>query len=193
MGQLSKIALTLERRQQQNPTTRMGSTAIVHLVRDPRPMLVSQRRLGWWNFANVSGQRRAAEMQRVARRLCIGMTADAAAGKLLQKAGKIRYVPVRFEELASNLAATTERVYGALGLSLPLSTRDWLNRTLRGQCAHGDAASVNGSLGRQRFEYSTCRAKPTGKPKWKHELSVREKRIIGRECKEAMRAFGYGD
>lgn len=195
VGQIENIAAALQRRRRSSSRSgaRAGATAIVHLVRDPRPMLLSQRRLGWWNFANITGRRRAAEMERVAKRLCGGMAADADAGQRLQRAGRIRYVPVRFEELASDLAATTARLYGALGLPLPGSTRDWLNRTLRGQCAHGDAASANGTAGRQRFEYSTCRARPSlGRPRWKKELSTREKRIIGRQCAAAMRAFGYG-
>ena len=192
VGQIARIATALERRQRPGRSRRAGTTAIVHLVRDPRPMLASQRRLGWWNFGNLTGRRRAAEMERVAKRLCGGMAADAVAGERLQRAGRIRYVPVRFEELASDLAATTARLYSALGLPLPRSTRDWLNRTLRGQCAHGDAASANGTFDRQRFEYSTCRrARPNKRPRWEAELSGRDKRIINRECAAAMRHFGY--
>ena len=191
VGQMSRIAWVIERRLQQNRTTRVSATAVVHLVRDPRPMLASQRRLGWWNFANVSGRRQNHEMQRVARRLCTGMVADAAVGEDLQRAGRIRYIRVRFEDLAADLAATTQRLYDALGLPLPPSTRDWIHRTLRGQCAHGNATDANGTVGRQRFEYSTCRSKPSGQKRWKQDLSTREQRIIGRECKDAMSAFGY--
>lgn len=191
VGQVARIAAALQRRQKSGKSTRAGATAIVHLVRDPRPMLASQRRLGWWNFGNISGRRAAAEMERVAKRLCGGMAADAAAGQQLQRSGRVRYVPVRFEELASDLAATTARLYNALGLPLPPSTLDWVDRTLRGQCAHGDVSSANGTDSKQRFEYSTCRARPSRRPRWKHELSAREKRIISRQCAGAMRAFGY--
>lgn len=191
VGQVARLAEALEKRQRSGRHTRTGATAIVHLVRDPRPMLASQRKLGWWNFQNMTGRRRAAETERVSKRLCNGMAADAEAGERLQKSGRIRYIPVRFEELVGNLAGTTERLYGALGLPLPPSTREWINRTLRGQCAHGNAASTANATTRQRFEYSTCRTRPSRQPKWKHELSAREKRIIGKQCGAAMRAFGY--
>ena len=188
VGQLSRLVTALERRVQSD---RAGATAIVHLVRDPRPMLASQQRLGWFRFSNSTGRRRAAEMERVAKHQCAGIAADSAAGLRLQRAGKIRYVPVRFEELASNLAGTTEKLYGTLGLPLPPSTRDWLNRTLRGQCLHGDAASANGTVDRRRFEYSTCRTRPSRRPRWKDDLTAREKRVINQHCAEVMRTFGY--
>ena len=184
VGQLERLASVVERH------LRPGAAAIVHLVRDPRPMLLSQRRLGWWNFANLTRHQRIIEMERVAKHTCTGMAADAKAGRRLQKTGRVRYIPVRFEELSSNLAATTERLYAALNLPLPLSTRDWLSRTLRGQCAHGDASTANGTSDRQRFEYSTCRARPRRK-RWKHELPTGEKRVINFRCEAALRAFGY--
>ena len=196
VGQLSQLAASLASR----PRLLSGSTAIVHLVRDPRPMLASQRRLHWWNFGlNSTKRQRAKEMERVAKRLCAGMLADAAAGEWLkQRHGDlIRYVPVRFEELANGLAATTERVFGEVGLPLRSSTHDWLNRTLAGECAHGDATAAAAASDKDKFEYGTCRGRSSRsrrlRPRWKHVLSMREKRAIAKHCGVAMATFGYSN
>ena len=190
VGQLSRIAAAHSRRHRRDA----NATAIVHLVRDPRPMLTSQRRLGWWNFGNLSGHKRDAEMERVSSRLCTGLAADAAEGeRMKQAADGMRYIRVRFEELADDLPGTTARLYAALGLPLPRSTRDWLSRTMGGQCAYGDAADSRNATDRQRFEYSTCRRdRPSRRPRWKQELSSREKRTIHKHCAGVMRTLGYG-
>lgn len=203
VGKLQQLAATLTRHYlQQHPRPPARSVAIVHLVRDPRPTLASQRRLHWWKFGNTSLQSKqqlAHEMARVAKHLCRGILADVTAGERLQRneASLIRYVPVRFEELATNLAATTERLYGALGLlPVPHTTQEWIQRTLSGQCAHGDAASANNESTLEKFEYSTCRSKTApsrgAHGRWKHDLSRLEKRAIARGCATAMARLGYG-
>eukprot|EP00322_Chrysochromulina_rotalis_P019561 CAMPEP_0115838194 /NCGR_PEP_ID=MMETSP0287-20121206/5604_1 /TAXON_ID=412157 /ORGANISM="Chrysochromulina rotalis, Strain UIO044" /LENGTH=189 /DNA_ID=CAMNT_0003291715 /DNA_START=345 /DNA_END=914 /DNA_ORIENTATION=- len=175
------------------------STAIVHLVRDPRPMLASQKRLRWWGFGDMTARRRRLEMERVAKRTCDGMVADAAVGDALQRQGSlIRYALVRFEELTSDLEATTLRLHHQLGLSVPLSSHQWLNRTLRGQCAHGSARQDANATDVNQFEYSTCRQKRARRAqetralaRWKHSLTMQEKQAINSMCAGALSRFGY--
>ena len=195
VGELARLAAALTFTQ---PNT--GSTAIIHLVRDPRPMLASQKRLRWWGFGEMTSRRRRLEMERVAKRTCEGMVADAAVGDALQRAGKIRYFLVRFEELTADLESTTLRLYAQLGLPLPHTTVEWMNRTLGGHCAHGSAedASANASIADKQFEYSTCRQKRARRSRearssarWKHLLTMHEKRAINTHCAGAFARFGY--
>jgi hypothetical protein len=213
VGQLSRLAASLAAKSspahsdhsQTGRPWKPRTTAIVHLVRDPRATLASQRRLHWWRFGNISQQtrrQRAREMERVAKPLCRGMLADSLAGERLRKDAHsaIRYVAVSFEELTSDLSATIERIYSELGLlPTPGSTHDWIQRTLSGQCAHGDGALSDGHINAstlEKFEYSTCRSKQfpsSGRrnARWKHALSRLEKRAIVQHCAQAMARLGY--
>ena len=196
VGQLAKLAAALAR----NPYLDQMSTAIVHLVRDPRPMLASQKRLRWWGFGEMTTRRRRVEMERVAKRTCDGMVADAAAGDDLERSSQIRYLFVRFEELTSDLEMTTLRLHAQLGLTLPRTTMEWISRTLDGQCAHGTTHGTveNVSDAVKQFEYSTCRQKQARRSRdarssarWKHLLSMHEKRAINGHCASAFARFGY--
>ena len=69
VGQLATLAAMLP-----------APSTIVHLVRDPRPMLASQIKLQWWNLRKGGGRLVVRELERVARRTCKGMVADADAG-----------------------------------------------------------------------------------------------------------------
>lgn len=200
VGQLSQLAGVLTRRQiawQRAARGMPSTTAVVHLVRDPRLVLASQRRLHWFRFQNTTAKRakRAAamEMRRVARRLCQGMVADARAGLQMRHHGGVRYIPVHYEALVSNLHATTARLYGELGVPLPRETMDWLNRTMQGHCSHS-VASGNDSASRKEYEYSTCRKADQMAPRrsrWKSKMPTHEQRALLMECRDALGWFGY--
>ena len=194
VGQLGLLAASLGRQTRGDASTGTSSADvadIIHLVRDPRPMLASQFRLGWWVANSSRSRMRVAEMQRVARKTCDGMLADAEAGERLRRETRVRYSRIRFEELTNDLGATITQVYGTLGLEMPLSTSLWVNRTLRGHCAHGETARSGSTTDKERFEYGTCRKRVSRRPRWKHELSRREKRAIQRHCSDVMLRFGY--
>jgi len=176
VGQLSLLASTLRQ-------GGVHSLTVIHLVRDPRPMLASQIKLRWWNL-HKGGRR---ELERVARRTCTGMELDAAAGAALHSRDGLRYVPVRFEDLIANTTQVTRQLYGALEMPVPPSTEAWLHKTLRGECAAANSS--------EQFEYATCRntsvRRRAKRHSWKHSLSHRQKRIITKQCSGAMRQFGY--
>ena len=176
VGQLSLLASTLRQ-------GGVGSLTVIHLVRDPRPMLASQIKLRWWNL--LKGGRR--ELERVARRTCTGMESDAAAGAALHSRDGLRYVPVRFEDLVANTSQVTQQLYSALEMPVPPSTRAWLHKTLRGECVAANSS--------EQLEYATCRntsvRRHAKRHSWKHSLSRRQKRIITQQCSGAMRRFGY--
>ena len=212
VGQLSQLAAALVRERMEPaaaPTTAPGAaatstapgaTALIHVVRDPRAMLASQKRLRWWPkwHGREKGTRRQqlAEMERVASHQCNGMLSDAAAGDALQRRGHVRYVLVRFEELSSDVQTTTGRLYAQLGLPVPHETRAWLERTRRGQCVNSNATVARitrNSSAAEQFEYGTCRTSATRRDRWKHMLRPTEKRILARVCAEALSRFGYTD
>ena len=167
---------------QQHPRPPARSVAIVHLVRDPRPTLASQRRLHWWKFGNTSLQSKqqlAHEMARVAKHLCRGILADVTAGERLQRneASLIRYVPVRFEELATN-STTTERL-SASGLRATHTSGS--SARFRTMC-DGDAAPPTMRVRwRSLSTHVPVRLHSRAHGRWKHDLSRLEKRAIARD------------
>ena len=194
VGQLALLADALQRRGRGAAL----STAIVHLVRDPRAMLASQKRLHWWSLEDSLPHRQTAhELERVAAKTCHGMIADADAGESLQRAGRLRYIMVRFEELSSDLKATTARVYGQLGLSVAPATQTWLQRTMGGQCNHAHVRTTNMTTNEtDTYEYSTCRTKTARRRRglrWKHALTAWQKSGLMRSCAGALTRFGYID
>ena len=128
------------------------------------------------------------------------MVVDAAMGDDLQRKGHTNYVLVRFEELKSDLEAMTRRLYRQLGMELPDTTREWMRRTLGGQCSTGSTVG-NATNSTLLFDYSTCRAKRAvrsvraqearAEARWRHYLSSREKRIIAGRGANALSRFGY--
>ena len=178
VGQLSLLASTLRQGGVQMPT-------IIHLVRDPRPMLASQMKLHWWNLQKGS-PKTIRELEKLARRTCSGILSDAAAGTELHGQRQVNYVPVRFEDLVANTSKVAEQLYRALDLPMPLQTTAWLRKTQRGECAVANSS--------EQFEYGTCRnstVRRRARSRWKHTLSRREKRVIIKQCGDAMQRFGY--
>lgn len=182
-------------------------TTIIHLVRDPRPMLASQIKLHWWR--NEYGRFTSGELEKVARKQCAGMIADGEAGAALVRDGtgggsvgggtagsELSYVLVRFEELVANTSLVAQQLYARLGMAVPASTLAWLRRTTRGTCVN----SASHQPAFENYEYGTCRnasarkrakSRGGGRGGWKHTLSRRQKRIIQRQCGDALRTFGY--
>lgn len=179
-------------------------TTIIHLVRDPRPMLASQIKLHWWR--NEYGHFTAGELEKVARKQCEGMIADGEAGAALIRASakrasgaagsELSYVRVRFEELVANTSRVAQQLYGRLGMPVPAPTLAWLQKTTRGTC--NNTASHQPAF--ENYEYGTCRnatarkrarSRGGGRGGWKHTLTRRQKRIIQRQCGGALRRFGY--
>lgn len=181
VGQLSTLAAALRR-------LRGGAkgTVVLQLVRDPRPMLSSQKRLGWWSFGDGPKEGQHREIERVAKHTCDGMVADAKAGAALARSGEFLFISLRFEELTRHIPATTRQLYARLGLDLPQSTAEWLTRTVRGQCAHIDNSSET-----EKYEYSTCRKMNSRRSIWGAGLSLRERRAVTQRCAAAMQHFGY--
>ena len=127
VGQLSLLASTLQK-------GGIRGLTIVHLVRDPRPMLASQIKLHWWGLQQGS-RKMARELEALARRTCNGMESDAAAGAALHGQGDLTYLPVRFEDLVASARLRRSPGSPALGsLQRPLTAGPLLcavNRSFR--------------------------------------------------------------
>ena len=204
VGQLSLLADALEARASKT----REQYAIVHLVRDPLPMLASQRRLQWWGMVAPTGnndnnrsastsssqqrKQQRKKMERVAKRTCRGMVADAKVGSRLQRQGGkyVRYTRVRFEDLTSRLNETVAWLYRDLGIAMLPSTHEWVERTLQGRCANGGLGD-GGRNATMNFEYGTCRHSSSPRRDWRNELPELERQVISRQCKRAMATFGY--
>ena len=182
VGQLHRLVSSLE-----TLAAHSNPTVIIQLVRDPRAMLASQKRLNWWRLRGQEDPATSNEiLGRVAKRTCRGMLADARTGRRVDHRGAFVYAMVRFEELAANLTLAVEHLHDQLGWRVPLSTHLWLQRTAHGHC---DVAAGSSP---KEVEYSTCRNSTAAtRTHWREALTRREQRTVTKRCYAALQHFGY--
>ncbi|XP_018495255.2 carbohydrate sulfotransferase 3 [Galendromus occidentalis] len=142
------------------------NTAIVHLIRDPRAILASRRRLDWCKD----------ECAR-ADALCSQMGEDLDAFDELRKLHpEIRMVQIKLEELASNPFVQTRALFAALGLKFDTLTEAFL----RTHTHHGSSDP-----------YSTRRNSAAVAYDWQQKLSLKETLDIQMFCESIITKASY--
>ena len=172
-----------------------AALSVVHLVRDPRSMLASQKKLGWWRLREGTPAARLKNLEYIANRTCVGMLADADAGaELAKQRGAAAYVRVRFEDLLADIKGAAAALSRQLGLPVAPAAAEWLERFTQGDC---DSHTPRpGMTPEQAYQYGTCRdpvaaQRAVAGKSWKHGLNPREKRTILARCDGVLRRFGY--
>ena len=153
-----------------------AALSVVHLVRDPRSMLASQKKLGWWRLREGTPAARLKNLEYIANRTCVGMLADADAGaELAKQRGAAAYVRVRFEDLLADIKGAAAALSRQLGLPVAPAAAEWLERFTQGDC---DSHTPRpGMTPEQAYQYGTCRD-PTAAQRavagksWKHALNA---------------------
>ena len=184
VGELALLASALRRDSSREAAL---PSAIIHLVRDPRALLASFKKLNWWEMQKG----RLADFKRIARGVCSGMVADADAGAALNSTRGVLYLRVRFEDLVWSMREVVSNLYTNLGWPRPQSVDKLVQRVVRGDCKHrqigeGNVTAMN--------DYDTCRnstARKAVNRRWLRDLSLQEKRAAWQICGGALRRFRY--
>jgi hypothetical protein len=183
VGELALLASALQRDAMRRSAP---PAAIIHLVRDPRALLASFKKLSWWEL-NKGGQD---AFGKVAGTICRGMLLDAAAGAALNASGNVLYLQVRFEELVAHMPDVIDKLYTDLGWPHSRSVDTLVSRVVRGECRQvGELGSHTPNP-----EYGTCRNATVRRlvnRRWVHELTPAEQKATERLCGDALDHFRY--
>ncbi|XP_032829122.2 carbohydrate sulfotransferase 4-like [Petromyzon marinus] len=173
---------------------------IIHLVRDPRAVLSSRRKLKGYSLAgddqmvlgrpNVDQQSDSVE---VMQRICRGMddigaavaedAARSVGGRRGEEGGsdalRGAYMAVRYEDLVSRPERTTRDMFRFAGIELPAAVSSWVRDMTQGQ-----------REGPGGFEVERLRSLAVAR-KWRWSMSFEDARAAQDACRDAMRRFRY--
>lgn len=141
---------------------------LIDLVRDPRDMLASIRS---FSSRGISGFDRRADQSEDDYLESFLMRVGAALDRMIETAGDFDRLTLRYEDLASDLAATARRVGGWLGVELDAEAA-LAERTRYEE--HRTTASVEQSIGR-----------------WRRDLGPAEAERIADALRGRLEPFGY--
>lgn len=162
---------------------------IIYLVRDPRPVVFSQMKVGiqsWQNF-KVRGSHDTAprpSIQMYSASVCRQIEANVKTFKNLTGWMKSRYHILRYEDLAGNATETLRRVYKMVGLEMVNSTLEWIELHTTGKRGSSKRDSQN-------YNYSTRRNSKAAIDNWRLEIDPCVVHIIEHSCRSVMKLLGY--
>uniref|UniRef100_A0A224YRV1 Protein containing Sulfotransfer 1 domain n=1 Tax=Rhipicephalus zambeziensis TaxID=60191 RepID=A0A224YRV1_9ACAR len=155
---------------QQNPEI-APSVRVIHLVRDPRAMYASRRRLDWCRNDKHCGSAAA---------LCGQVRSDLDAfGELGRHLPSNRIYQMRFEDLAADPLNETRRLFTTLGLDFAPSVSDYV----------GNHTTATGA--KTKDEFSTWRNAKEVADRWRRRLPLGTIRAIETTCNDVILRLGY--
>lgn len=140
------------------------------LVRDPRAVYNSRRKLDWCLLDPDCISTKA---------LCNRMTANYFEAQELMEKYPEKFTVVRYEDFIHNLDIAPKKLFKFLNLPFGSSTRDFLE------------SHTTQQIETELQEYSTYRNSSETPLRWVKELSFEETVEVQRDCEEAMKLFGY--
>ncbi|KAH9371384.1 hypothetical protein HPB48_023046 [Haemaphysalis longicornis] len=147
------------------------SIRIVHLVRDPRAIFASRKRLNWCIQDKQCGKAEA---------LCAQMRSDIDGVRELAARMKTRHVyTLFFERLAANPVNETQRLFASLDLDFAPSVLDYLSK------------HTSGTFRDHMNMFSTRRNSKLVIDRWKRRLSRRSIFDIEKTCGDVLQKLGY--
>lgn len=162
---------------------------IIYLVRDPRPVVFSQMKVGiqsWQNFkirgANDTAPRPSIQMYSAS--VCQQIEANVKTLKNLTGRMKSRYHILRYEDLAGNATETLRRVYKMVGLKMVNSTLEWIELHTTGKRGSSKRDS-------HHYNFSTRRNSKAAIDNWRLEIDPCVVHIIERSCRSVLKLLGY--
>lgn len=145
---------------------------VVHLVRDPRAVLLSRSRMGFANFSNLQ-----LEASLLCERLWEDLDNAPAPGDSL----KARYLLVRYEDIAAVPLNHTYHLYRFMGLQPSPEMVEGVRRMM--------------ATAKKTKRCPTCPSTPLNSTEvaqaWRQTLTFEQVRIISKECADVMRRLGY--
>lgn len=145
---------------------------VVHLVRDPRAVLLSRHRLGYANFSNLQLE---ASLQ--CQRFWEDLDNAPAPGDPL----KARYMLVRYEDIAAVPLNHTYHLYRFMGLQPSPEVVEKIRSMM--------------ATAKKTKRCPTCPSTPLNSTEvaqaWRQTLTFDQVRIISKECADVLRRLGY--
>ena len=148
----------------------MPSAKVVHLLRDPRGILISRHR---------EARNRTSAMISDAQVLCATMVRDLRTSALIAKRYRNSLLTLKYEHVASDPLHVLDTIYKHLRLDTPASVKTWFNHTMR----HGESKS-GGSTTRKKNPQAIA-------TKWQSIMDDAAKKAINSVCAEAIAMSGY--
>lgn len=146
------------------------SVRVIHLVRDPRAMYASRRRLGWCKNHKQCGSAIA---------LCDQMRSNLDAFGDLGHHLPNRTYQIRYEDLTADPLNETKRLFASLGLQFTPSVYEYVvNHTTASGAKTKDA-------------FSTWRNAKEVADRWKRRISLGKIRQIQAKCIDVLQRLGY--
>ncbi|XP_071103182.1 carbohydrate sulfotransferase 1-like [Haliotis cracherodii] len=144
---------------------------IVHLIRDPRATLRSQKSVGEFSWDSLDIH---------AEKLCQRAKRDFDVSSKMKSLYPGRILTLRYEDLAERPFVMTEQIYRFIGLDLTPSIRDYVQNITNAS----DKACVNIRL---------CTRKKSTKiiSKWRTSLSYNQVSAIDNICEPLYKVMGY--
>lgn len=145
---------------------------VVYLVRDPRGTMSSRKKLTWCveehNCTSIET-------------LCSEMREDLSIFKLLKSANPMKYILVRYEDLAMNSYDQSKILFDRLNIPFSSTAKRYLK-------THTNASEVDQS---KRNPYTTKRNSKSIPFEWKTTLNVSEIAHVQNKCSDLITDLGY--
>ena len=143
---------------------------ILHLIRDPRGMLLSQKRVGDINnWNNIKAE---------ANHRCSRILKDIEESAALVSTFPGRVLSVRYEDIAEHPVLSTNLMYKWLGLDMTDQLKEYITNT-----THGSADGCAICTVRKNATWTAYR--------WKEVLDWRSISVIQQQCVQLMRHMGF--
>ena len=135
---------------------------VLHLVRDPRPVLLSRRKLGFADFSNLYME---------ATKLCDLYKADISASKFVSSS---RYRLFRYEDIVLYPELSVELMYNFSGLVLSA-------KTLQHILSKEFSSNKRNVLLNQNILFEP----------WRSSMTLKDVNVISRACEDILSVLGY--
>ena len=144
---------------------------VIHLVRDPRPVMLSRLRfdssgLGYYSLTRKNGS----IMSKEAKLFCSTVLSDLRLSSGLQEKYPGKIYQVFYEDVVNNLKNFTKEIYRFVNSDNPVGTSWWQTR-------------IGSRSGNKSISTST---------KWKRFLNFKENKEIVNNCREFFSFTNYG-
>ena len=151
----------------QDPTVK-----VLHLVRDPRAIIQSRRKVKLMYRKRLWKESQEAEL------LCPRMLSDIKIRKELEKIYPNNFLNIRYEDLAANITKVTKQIYDFLGLEMTRKVEDDIRSFTE---AKKDAGPYN-IIRRNSQKTAT---------KWRRMMRPQTKKAIRYICEDVLTELGY--
>ena len=157
---------------------------VIHLVRDPRALILSQMKLNFMRRSTLkNGKLQTQDILKHTQRICNRIHHNLLEIKNLSADLLHLYKVLRYKDLVLDLENTTRNLFKFAKIPMRIEISDWIKINTK-------ASSV--PYPRKPYSpYSTQRNASTLVDNWRRELSGNDKDFIERYCMSVMKILGY--